>query len=64
MKIQNKKFKNTLKLIANDLISVSDTEDDYASDGALKSLLNKLRMKIGKDSIKNHSGLGYQIITK
>jgi DNA-binding response OmpR family regulator len=37
-------------------------EDSYsASDTALKSVLNKLRNKIGKNSIKNISGLGYQI---
>ncbi|PIF04927.1 MAG: transcriptional regulator [Arcobacter sp.] len=31
----------------------------YATDTALKSLLHKLRHKIGKDSIKNVSGIGY-----
>lgn len=37
--------------------------DDYleASDSALKNLLNKLRKKIGKDSIINISGVGYRI---
>lgn len=34
------------------------------SEGALKSLINKLRSKIGKITVKNHSGLGYQIIYK
>lgn len=37
--------------------------DDYykATESALKSLLNKLRKKIGKESIKNISGIGYQL---
>ncbi len=39
-------------------------EDSYdATDTALKSLMHKLRNKIGKDSIKNVSGIGYYIIT-
>jgi len=35
----------------------------YATDAALKSLLHKLRVKIGKDVIKNVSGIGYYINT-
>lgn len=37
------------------------TEEEYATDSALKNLLNKLRKKIGKNSIKNISGFGYKI---
>jgi len=33
----------------------------YATDTALKSLLHKIRQKIGKDSIKNVSGIGYYL---
>lgn len=33
----------------------------YATDTALKSLVHKLRVKVGKDSIKNVSGIGYYI---
>ncbi len=36
---------------------------DYASDAALKNILTKLRKKIGKDSIKNISGVGFKIHT-
>lgn len=37
-------------------------DDPYdATDLALKSLLHKLRKKIGKDSIKNISGVGYYL---
>lgn len=35
---------------------------DMISDSAFKSLMNKLRSKIGKESIKNISGVGYQIL--
>lgn len=39
-------------------------EDSFeATDSALKAVLNKLRKKIGKDSIRNISGIGYQIQT-
>lgn len=33
----------------------------YATDTALKSLIHKLRHKIGKDSIQNVSGIGYYL---
>ena len=37
--------------------------DPYnATDSALKSVLNKLRTKIGKESIKNVSGIGYHLV--
>lgn len=36
-------------------------DTDYATDTAFKSVLNKLRNKIGKDSIKNISGIGYYL---
>ena len=37
--------------------------DDYleATDSALKNLLNKIRKKIGKESIINISGVGYKL---
>ena len=34
----------------------------YTTDTAFKSLLNKLRKKIGTDTIKNISGIGYYLI--
>ena len=38
-------------------------DDAYdATDSALKSVLSKLRSKIGKDSIKNVSGMGYYLV--
>ena len=32
------------------------------SESAFKSLVNKLRSKIGKESIENISGVGYRIL--
>ena len=37
-------------------------EYDDGTDSALKSMLNKIRKKIGKESIINISGIGYRII--
>ncbi len=34
-------------------------KDEIVSDSAFKSLINKLRKKIGKDTIINRSGVGY-----
>ena len=36
----------------------------FATDTAFKSLLHKLRNKIGKSSIRNVSGIGYYLVTK
>ena len=37
-------------------------DSDKASDSAFKSLLNKLRQKIGQENIKNISGVGYHLV--
>lgn len=53
----------------NKTISINDIKDQLwndpydATDSALKSVLSKLRSKIGKDSIKNISGMGYYLVT-
>ena len=49
--------------ISQDIIKSHIWEDSYlATDSALKAVLNKLRNKIGKNSIKNISGIGYRLI--
>lgn len=50
------------KPISSDEIK-NEVWDDlyYATDLALKSLIHKLRKKIGKESIKNISGVGYYL---
>jgi len=57
-------LKNKDNMINSDEIKYYVWEDDFASDGALKSLINKVRNKIGKESIKNQSGLGYKVVLK
>ena len=50
--------------ISQDFIKSHIWEDSFfATDSALKAVLNKLRNKIGKNSIKNISGIGYRLIT-
>lgn len=38
-------------------------DDDMGSESAFKSLVNKLRTKIGKEAIENISGVGYRIVS-
>ncbi len=53
----------------NKTVSINDIKDQLwddaydATDSALKSVLSKLRSKIGKNSIKNVSGMGYYLVT-
>lgn len=60
-----KVFLNNLgKTVSYEQIKDYVWDDPYeATDTALKSLLNKLRGKIGKKTIKNVSGIGYFIVT-
>lgn len=39
-------------------------DEEKATESALKSLLNKFRKKIGVNSLKSISGVGYQLITQ
>jgi len=56
-------IKNTGRTISSDEIKNELWEDPYdATDSALKSVLSKLRSKIGKNSIKNISGMGYYLV--
>jgi len=53
------------RVISNqELKSVLWRDEDLATDSALKNLLNKLRSKIGKESISNISGIGYRLLLK
>ena len=55
-------IKNNNRICSADELK-STLWDDYleATDSALKNLLNKLRKKIGKESIINISGVGYKL---
>jgi len=57
------KFKQRL-VSSNELKNTLWQDDDLATDSALKNLLNKLRNKIGKESLSNISGVGYRVILK
>lgn len=50
------------KVVSHEEIKAHIWEDSFeATDSALKNLLNKLRKKIGKNSIKNISGVGFRL---
>ncbi len=54
------KFNN--RVISHDELKLNIWQDSFdASDSALKNLLNKLRKKIGKESILNISGVGFRV---
>jgi len=56
-------IKNQNRTVSNNEIKNHIWEDSYyATDTALKSLIHKLRQKIGKDVIKNVSGIGYYLV--
>ena len=55
-------IKNSNRVLSIDELKTSIWEDEFeATDSALKNLLNKLRKKIGKESIINISSVGYRL---
>lgn len=55
-------IKNLNRVCSSDELKLAIWEDSLeATDSALKNLLNKLRKKIGKESINNISGVGYRL---
>lgn len=55
-------IKNCNRVSSSEELKSSIWEDEQeATDSALKNLLNKLRKKIGKESISNISGVGYRL---
>lgn len=58
-------IKNLERIVTYDEIKECVWDNPYeVSETAFKSLLNKLRNKIGKESVKNVSGVGYHLVTK
>ncbi len=55
-------LKNRHRAVSSAEILDNIWEFDEGTDSALKSLLNKIRKKIGKEAIVNISGIGYRII--
>lgn len=55
-------IKNHHRVVSHEEIKVNIWEDEYdATDSALKNLINKIRKKIGKESISNISGVGFRL---
>lgn len=55
-------IKNNNRVLSIDELKNTLWEDEFeATESAFKNLLNKLRKKIGKDSIINISGVGYRL---
>ncbi len=55
-------IKNHHKVLSIQELKLAIWEDEFeATDSALKNLLNKLRKKIGKESIINISSVGYRL---
>jgi len=53
---------NSNRVVSHDELKLNIWKDSFeATDSALKNLLNKLRKKIGKDTIINISGIGYRL---
>ncbi len=54
-------LQNRGKIITNDHIQNIVYEYNYMSDLALRTLVKRVRLKVGKELIQNVSGLGYKI---
>ena len=55
-------IENNIRVLSHDEIKDKIWEDSFdVSDSALKNVLNKLRKKVGKDTIKNISGVGFRL---
>lgn len=52
---------NRGKIVTNDQIQNSVYEYSYMSDLALRTLVKRVRIKVGKEIVQNVSGLGYKI---
>jgi DNA-binding response OmpR family regulator len=54
-------IQNRHRLVSKEEIAYGVWEDEFMSEGALKSVLVKLRRKIGRDAIINTPHLGYRL---
>ena len=62
VKLLNHLIVNKSRMTSKEELQSTLWEDDMGSESAFKSLINKLRSKIGKESIENISGVGYRIL--
>ena len=56
-------LKHKNQVISRETIEQTLYPDEALSDSGYKSLIYRLRKKIGKDSITSHSGIGIKLIT-
>ena len=55
-------IQNNKRVISHEEIKTEVWYDNFeVTDSALKNVLNKLRKKVGKDTINNISGVGFKI---
>lgn len=54
-------LKNRNRYLSSQEIKYSVWSDEFATDGALKSLIHKLRKKLGKDTITSSARIGYKV---
>lgn len=54
-------IKNRDKLVTYEMIEESVWRDKEMSIGALRTLINRVKNKLGKDSISSKSGVGYKL---
>lgn len=55
-------IKNSNRVVSHEELKLNLWDDEFeATDSALKNLMNKLRKKIGKETIINISGVGFRL---
>jgi DNA-binding response OmpR family regulator len=55
-------IKNSYRVVSHEELKLNLWDDEFeATDSALKNLMNKLRKKIGKETIINISGVGFRL---
>lgn len=62
VKLLDHLISNKSRMTSKEELQTSLWEEDMGSESAFKSLVNKLRTKIGKEAIENISGVGYRIL--
>lgn len=53
---------NPARTISKEELKLHVWQEELTSESAFKSLVNKLRAKVGKEAIENLSGIGYRVV--
>lgn len=62
VKLLDHLISNKSRMTSKEELQTTLWDEEMGSESAFKSLVNKLRTKIGKESIENISGVGYRIL--